>query len=287
MAGHSHTPSSERSITPPQGRLNVRWTPQGTAAPAKCEFKLLPCSLPCSYGPRDACMLLITALTLGICSEQSCKQVAFDPPAACRRCSASPVPRPKKKRQPFCSDTPLQSPPPKRKCGPQPKPVPAPVRAAYNARLNGLQGRSAADLYVSNPARLFFSLACGVHVQLMSVRAACNQAQDQPESFCLPCRICNEQRNKGVPASEPELSVRRVAQRQMGKADLRGGVVAEVRWAQTVGQCPPVPALQASTLSFLLRAGNHRHASKHATPINLSIAPAAGPSPRPRRIRAG
>lgn len=96
-----------------------------------------------------------------------------------RHCSTSLLVRAQKRRQSVGSYTPLQAPPPKRKRGPAPKPVLEPVRAAYDQHLNERQGRSPADLYVSNPARLFFSLACKVHVQLMSVREW--SAKDLPQ----------------------------------------------------------------------------------------------------------
>ncbi|KAL4457989.1 hypothetical protein ABPG75_012854 [Micractinium tetrahymenae] len=150
-------------------------------------------------------------------------------PAPAGPMNISDTPLLKLKRRLSASGTPLQAPPPKRKPGPKTKPVPQAVQDAFEPRLNALQGRSTADLYVSNTAKLFFELDCDTHVQLLTTRAIWNQAVNKPASFRMSCRICEEQRNKGVPASGPELSVRRVAEAQLGRAGLRGGVVAEVR----------------------------------------------------------
>jgi hypothetical protein len=64
---------------------------------------------------------------------------------------------------------------------------------------------------------------------LMNGGTAIKMWRDQGVSFRLPCEICSGQRKPGVPASGPEVSARRAAQRQVAGAGGNGGIAVEVR----------------------------------------------------------
>ena len=103
---------------------------------------------------------------------------------------------------------------------------------AFHPQLNAAHGYSMEDLYVSNPARLFFKQPRCQHVELITTQTAERKFGSRARGSQPECNICAQRRRAGVEASAVEQSARRAAQRQLAAAGLDGscgGIAVECR----------------------------------------------------------
>lgn len=110
--------------------------------------------------------------------------------------------------------------------------MPPAVTAAFNSTLNTLVGASAAELYISNPAKLWFQLACGLHNKFCTTQAMCRLVNGQAADFRPKCQICSPARNSSQEASSIELEARQAVQKLLAEGTSgmqHPGLAVEVR----------------------------------------------------------